>query len=250
MQSGADNVRCQHRGLPPHAEDPARDAIPSPSPALRRVVYVVSQFPGTVGDLHRPRDPHAGRRWGRRANSDPQAFVRALVQADAAALMDRVRQPSGLAATWVSVERPAGAPARGRAGLPRRSCADSWRRPVVLLKSLATLVRRLGQLPWLREFDPQFIHAHWSTYPTTAAWMLARVMDRPFGFTCHAHDVFVNQQLLSAQDRGRSAGSHDLASQRGLARPPRLGAGPVQTRGSALRCRPAADPLAAGGQDR
>jgi colanic acid/amylovoran biosynthesis glycosyltransferase len=28
------------------------------------------------------------------------------------------------------------------------------------------------------------------------AWALGRVLDKPFGFTCHAHDIFVNDHLL------------------------------------------------------
>ncbi|WP_190285776.1 glycosyltransferase [Montanilutibacter psychrotolerans] len=119
-----------------------------------------------------------------------------MVQADSAALLDRVRQPPGLLATVGLAVRAMVTHPRRVVGATATIVADTWRTPTVLAKSLGTLMRSLCQLSWLRQFDPQFIHAHWSTYPTTAAWTLARVMSRPFGFTCHAHDVFRNQQLL------------------------------------------------------
>jgi colanic acid/amylovoran biosynthesis glycosyltransferase len=75
--------------------------------------------------------------------------------------------------------------------------ADNWRRPQVMLKSLTALLRGMAHLDWLREFDPDFIHAHWATYPSTVAWALGRVLGKPFGFTCHAHDIFVERQLLA-----------------------------------------------------
>ena len=48
----------------------------------------------------------------------------------------------------------------------------------------------------MRGFDPDVIHAHWATFPSTVAWMLAGLLGKPFGFTAHAHDIFVSQQLL------------------------------------------------------
>ncbi|MFS8063155.1 MAG: glycosyltransferase, partial [Luteimonas sp.] len=120
-----------------------------------------------------------------------------LVQADAAALMDRVCHPPSLPAMLGNVLRAWCAQPLRISAATATLIAGTWRSPMVLLKSLATLARSLGQLQWLLRFDPEFIHAHWSTYPATAAWMLARATQRPFGFTCHAHDVFVNHQLLA-----------------------------------------------------
>jgi glycosyltransferase involved in cell wall biosynthesis len=68
--------------------------------------------------------------------------------------------------------------------------------PLVLAKSIEALARCVDQLGWIRDFDPDIIHAHWGTYPSTAALALARVLDKPFGFTCHAHDVFICDHLL------------------------------------------------------
>jgi glycosyltransferase involved in cell wall biosynthesis len=69
-------------------------------------------------------------------------------------------------------------------------------RPIDKAKSLEALLRGLEHLSWIREFDPDVIHAHWATFPSTVAWALAKILDKPFGFTCHAHDIFVNDHLL------------------------------------------------------
>jgi colanic acid/amylovoran biosynthesis glycosyltransferase len=70
------------------------------------------------------------------------------------------------------------------------------RRPVELAKSLEAVARAVEQLDWVREFDPDVIHAHWATYPSTAALALGRLVGKPFGFTCHAHDIFLHDHLL------------------------------------------------------
>ena len=68
--------------------------------------------------------------------------------------------------------------------------------PLEMAKTLEALARGVEHLDWIREFDPDIIHAHWATYPSTVAWALARTLGKPFGFTCHAHDIFVNDHLL------------------------------------------------------
>lgn len=168
-------------------------ATPQP---LQRVVYVVSQFPSwsetfIVREIRTLIEVGVDVRILSLKHSDET-----MVQADAAALLDRVRQPLGILPTlWNTLRVLSARPVR-IGGAVVTVVADTWRTPAVLVKSLATLVRSLSQIPWLQAFDPQFIHAHWSTYPATAAWALARAMERPFGFTCHAHDVFRNHQLL------------------------------------------------------
>ena len=70
------------------------------------------------------------------------------------------------------------------------------RRPVELAKSMEAVARAVEQLDWVRQFDPDVIHAHWASYPSTAALALGRLLGKPFGFTCHAHDIFVHDHLL------------------------------------------------------
>src|SRR3546814_15410308 len=85
------------------------------------------------------------------------------------------------------------------AGCVAAIVADMWRTPVIMLKSLVALARGLRQVRWLNEFDPQLIHAHWATYPSTVAWALSRIGGRKFSFTCHAHDIFLDPQLLATK---------------------------------------------------
>jgi len=120
-----------------------------------------------------------------------------LVQTDAAALMDRVRHPKSIlhalgGLTSALLLRPGAV-----IGSLFSIIGDSWRSPSVLLKSLVSWLRGLEHTAWLREFNPQIIHAHWATYPSTAAWTLGRVLQRPFSFTCHAHDIFIEDQLVA-----------------------------------------------------
>ncbi len=119
-----------------------------------------------------------------------------LVHPEAERLLPRVRHPL-----------PPGPAARRRAAAllahPRalaslalalgRSLA---RRPLELAKSLEAVARAVEQLDWVRGFDPDLIHAHWASYPSTAALALGRLVGKPFGFTCHAHDIFVHDHLL------------------------------------------------------
>lgn len=195
MQSWANNCLSGPEG----ASAPASQA-PCVQPAshlpLRRVVYVVSQFPSwsetfIVREIRTLIEEGVDVRI-----ISLKHGTETMVQADAAALLDRVRQPPGLPGAIGSLSKALLAHPLRIAGAAARIIGDTWRTPVVLLKSLGTLFRALCQVPWLEGFDPQFIHAHWSTYPTTAAWALARVTGRPFGFTCHAHDVFRNHHLL------------------------------------------------------
>lgn len=168
---------------------------------LQRVIYVVSLFP-CLSETFIVREITALIERGvdvqiislKRPSKD-------LLQTDAAALLDRVSHPQPLAAalrdSWQALRLNPHAVLRALALI----LADSWRRPDVALKSVVTLFRALQHVPWLQRFDPQLIHAHWATYPSTAAWALGCVLGRPFSFTCHAHDIFIEKQLLARKIR-------------------------------------------------
>ena len=119
-----------------------------------------------------------------------------LVHPEAERLLARVRHPLS-----------PGPAARGRAAAllahPRALSSLALalgralaRHPIELAKSLEAVARAVEQLDWVREFDPDVIHAHWASYPSTAALALGRLLGKPFGFTCHAHDIFVHDHLL------------------------------------------------------
>ncbi|MBS0582361.1 MAG: glycosyltransferase [Proteobacteria bacterium] len=125
-----------------------------------------------------------------------------MVQPEAAALLPRVLHPLPAARApraWLrALAAHPLALARAGATVVRRL----WRQPRVMFKSLATLARGVEHLDRLRAFDADFVHAHWGTYPSTAAWLLADLLGKPFGFTCHAHDIFVDDQLLKEKIEG------------------------------------------------
>lgn len=202
MESRSSNyLNRTENGSTPASHMPAAEVYDYPRRPLRRVVYVVSQFPSwsetfIVRELQALIEAGVDVRILSLKRSSE-----AMVQADAAALMERVRQPDNLLVTFaqalLTIAKNPVPSVRTVAAL----VADTWRTPGVLVRSLGTLSRALCQGAWLARFDPQFIHAHWSTYPTTAAWALSRVLGIPFGFTCHAHDVFRNQHLLPRKIR-------------------------------------------------
>lgn len=167
-----------------------------PAP-LRRVVYVVSLFP-CWSETFIVREIDALIESGvdvRIVSLKPPSET--LVQRDADALLERVRHPGSWLAAIAALLATAACRPLVLARILTHILADGWRTPVVALKSLAALLRALEQVAWLRDYDPDLIHAHWASYPSTAAWALARLLDKPFGFTCHAHDIFIECQLLA-----------------------------------------------------
>jgi glycosyltransferase involved in cell wall biosynthesis len=125
-----------------------------------------------------------------------------MVQPDAEALLPRALHPlsAGKASiAWLgALFGHFGTLAGCSATIVRRL----WREPRAMLKSLATLARAVEHLDRLRAFDPDIVHAHWGTYPSTAVWALAQMLKKPFGFTCHAHDIFIDNQLLKEKIEG------------------------------------------------
>ncbi|TXK64475.1 glycosyltransferase [Alkalisalibacterium limincola] len=163
----------------------------------RRVLYVVSMFPCLSETfivreieqlIERGVDVHI---------VSLKRCSQSIVQSSAAALMPRVLQPvgwrtslRGLAQALVSRRGPLGTCVAGLVG-------GLWRQPVVLGKTLVALWRTLGVLGEIERFDPDLVHAHWATYPSSIAWCVRILLDVPFSFTSHAHDIFVEDQMLA-----------------------------------------------------
>jgi colanic acid/amylovoran biosynthesis glycosyltransferase len=125
-----------------------------------------------------------------------KAPAESLVHPEAEQLLSRVRHP-------LTPERALRRRAAALLAHPRQLSSLTLaltralaRRPVELVKSLEAVARAVEQLDWVREFDPDVIHAHWATYPSTAALALGRLVGKPFGFTSHAHDIFLHDHLL------------------------------------------------------
>lgn len=178
--------------------DPMAGAAAGNAPhSLRRAVYVVSQFP-CLSETFIVREISALVEQGvdvrivslKPAGGDP-------LPSGSASLLGRARYSQPLQHSLASVAKAARLNPGAVLRVVLAILGDGWRRPTVALKGLVALYRGLEHAPWLLQFDPQIIHAHWATYPTTVAWALGGVLRRPFGFTCHAHDIFVERQMLA-----------------------------------------------------
>lgn len=60
----------------------------------------------------------------------------------------------------------------------------------------------LGQLARQRGVDR--LYAEFAGYPATVAWIASRTSGIPFGFSAHAHDIFITQGLLDVKARTAS----------------------------------------------
>ncbi|MGV8940229.1 MAG: glycosyltransferase [Lysobacter sp.] len=168
---------------------------------LQRAVYVVSQFP-CLSETFIVREISTLIDQGvdvRIISLKPAA--EGPVQPESVALLDRVRHPQDPIRALIGTAQALLTSPMQVVGSVIAILHDSRRRPQVAVKSLGALFRGLQHTGWLKRFRPQLIHAHWATYPTTVAWTLGRVLGRPFSFTCHAHDIFVERQLLTRKLR-------------------------------------------------
>jgi glycosyltransferase involved in cell wall biosynthesis len=77
-----------------------------------------------------------------------------------------------------------------------RLVAAAWRNPVHLAKSLYVFFKAAELADHMTRRGIGHIHAHWATYPTTAALSVSGLTGIPFSFTAHAWDVDLIQTLL------------------------------------------------------
>jgi glycosyltransferase involved in cell wall biosynthesis len=175
----------------------AGDAVQRGAPL--KVLYVVSLFP-CWSETFIVREIHALLRRGidvRIVSLRPPS--ESMVQTDAEALLPRVFYPASAGANTVrSLASLASAPLRELGALGQMAThLASY--PPILAKSLGTWWRLAGLEARIREWAPDHIHAHFATYPSTAAMVLAKRLGVPFSFTAHAHDIFLEDQLLAAK---------------------------------------------------
>lgn len=169
--------------------------IPSTEPL--RVLYVVSLFP-CLSETFIVREMHALIGHGADLailSLKPQSEK--IEQERTAELLDRSRHPLGavrsvLALLALGLRHPLKV-----GGFLALLCSRMWRQPGNLLRSVGALCHAAGQWRWIRQFDPQIIHAAWATYPATVAWFLSRLLDAPYSFTSRAHDIFVEDHMMA-----------------------------------------------------
>lgn len=91
------------------------------------------------------------------------------------------------------------------AALLLTAIAGTWRRPGVLLRTLAILPKSVLLADYVRRRGICHLHAHFANYPATAAWVAAELTGATFSFTAHAHDIFVDRSLLGRKLRRAAA---------------------------------------------
>ncbi|MCH8327048.1 MAG: glycosyltransferase family 4 protein [Candidatus Marinimicrobia bacterium] len=77
--------------------------------------------------------------------------------------------------------------------------AGGYRYPLMLAKTLAMLPVIFAYAESLKSKGIEHIHAHWATYPATAAWIIMRLTGISYSFTAHAHDIWLQKPYLKAK---------------------------------------------------
>ena len=190
----------EHTRSSPTEQEPDSPGVGGHTPDHIRVLYLVSLFP-CWSETFIVREIHALMRQGvevRIVSLKPHSEP--MVQPDAEILLDRVIYPPASLAGSLKAALPK------VLGHPLQSVRELaplvkslWRKPDELVKSVVSWWRTLTMIDAVRAFDPQHLHAHWATYPSSAARILAGRIGRPWSFTGHAHDIFVHDQDLAGK---------------------------------------------------
>jgi glycosyltransferase involved in cell wall biosynthesis len=69
--------------------------------------------------------------------------------------------------------------------------------PQTLFKTLAIFPKSVYLAHLARKRHIGHVHAHFATYPATAAFIMHRLTAIPFSFTAHAHDILMDRSLLA-----------------------------------------------------
>ncbi len=169
-----------------------------------KVLYLVSLFP-CWSETFIVRELHALKKLG----FDLEIYSlkphsEDMVHDDAKALLENTSYPSNalvlmLHAIVMFIRRPL-----VNVGILLAITRRLAKHPEALVKSLITVVLGLDAAYTLKNNPPERLHAHWATYPSTAAWVISKNLNIPFGFTCHAHDIFLENHLLTEKVRDAS----------------------------------------------
>jgi colanic acid/amylovoran biosynthesis glycosyltransferase len=170
-----------------------------------RIAYVVSRFPD-ASETFVLRELNAVERG---AGVEVELFVlfppkHPFVHPDAERWIARAHRASPAAALagtlyWL-IRRPL-----RMSGALASVLAGHWRKPDRLLRALIACTVAAAHARTMRRLRMGWVHAHFATYPALAAWLAGRLIDVPFSFTAHAHDIFVDQLHLKTLAREAAA---------------------------------------------
>jgi colanic acid/amylovoran biosynthesis glycosyltransferase len=162
-----------------------------------RIDYVVSRFPKT-SETFIARELDALERSGdwavgvRSLFPSPEATA---VHDVARGFVSRVRRPAvremaqGLG--WAVLRHP-----RALAGALGTVVVRHRRAPQRLLRVLTAVGVAVAHAREVAADPPARLHAHYATYPALTAWLCHRLTGVPYGFTAHAHDLYVDRTML------------------------------------------------------
>ncbi len=63
-------------------------------------------------------------------------------------------------------------------------------------KAMMTFISSPRYIMETKKRKIEHLHAHFATYPAVLAWIISSFLEIPFSVTAHAHDIYVNQDLL------------------------------------------------------
>ncbi|MBN1688128.1 MAG: glycosyltransferase [Candidatus Omnitrophica bacterium] len=75
-------------------------------------------------------------------------------------------------------------------------CRSHRQSGLALLKGWVVWMQSMVLAEKMKRDGIGHIHAHWATYPTSAAFIVSRRHNIPYSFTAHAFDIFVNNPSL------------------------------------------------------
>lgn len=169
----------------------------APLGAGERILYVVSMFP-CWSETFIVREIHALLKRGADVRIiSLKRGAEAFVQSDAEVLLDRVFYSLPWHRNVAGVCRQLLRQPAVTVSFPLMLVRKLWRNPAALAKSLVAWFRTLGLLRDVAAFAPDHVHAHWATYASTAAFAISKHIGRPFSFTAHAHDIYLDDHLMN-----------------------------------------------------
>jgi glycosyltransferase involved in cell wall biosynthesis len=71
--------------------------------------------------------------------------------------------------------------------------------PKFLIRALLLFPRAVWMADDLQKRGIRHIHAHYATHPALVAWLIHQLTGIPYSVTVHAHDIFVEKQMLATK---------------------------------------------------
>jgi glycosyltransferase involved in cell wall biosynthesis len=173
---------------------------------MSRIAYLLGTFPAltetfVLGEIE------ALRKAG--VHVELFALARPATQHDASHGQDLARQTTyapvlASRETWRANLAALGRNPRGYLGTLGTLLARTAFNPVHCLKSLAVFGAAAVFAERMRERGIRHVHAHWATYPATAAYVASRLTGVPYSFTAHVYDATLIRSLM--REKLRRAG--------------------------------------------